>query len=41
MLILANSKAVMGNRTSGPASNLFIGLALLVMAGLPIAYLVH
>src|SRR5207253_581368 len=41
MLILANSKAIMGNRTSGPASNLFMGLALLIMAGLPIAYLVR
>jgi Mn2+/Fe2+ NRAMP family transporter len=41
MLILANSKATLGSRTSGPASNLFVVLALLVMAGLPIAYLVH
>jgi NRAMP (natural resistance-associated macrophage protein)-like metal ion transporter len=41
MLILANSKATMGGRTSGSASNLFMGLALLIMAGLPIAYLVR
>jgi Mn2+/Fe2+ NRAMP family transporter len=41
MLILANSKAIMGSRTSGPASNLFMGIALLIMAGLPIAYLVR
>ena len=41
MLILVNSKATMGHRTSGPASNLFMGLALLIMAGLPIAYLVR
>jgi Mn2+/Fe2+ NRAMP family transporter len=41
MLILANSKAIMGNRTSGRASNLLMGLALLIMAGLPIAYLVR
>jgi len=41
MLILANSKAIVGDRTSGPASNLFMGLAFLIMAGLPIAYLVR
>jgi NRAMP (natural resistance-associated macrophage protein)-like metal ion transporter len=41
MLILANSKAIMGRRTSGRASNLFMGLAFLIMAGLPIAYLVR
>jgi NRAMP (natural resistance-associated macrophage protein)-like metal ion transporter len=41
MLILANSKAIMGHRTSDPASNLFMGLAFLIMAGLPIAYLVR
>jgi Mn2+/Fe2+ NRAMP family transporter len=40
MLVLANSKATLGNRTSGWVSNLFVGLALLIMAGLPIAYLV-
>lgn len=39
MLVLANSKAIMGHRTSGRASNLFMGLALLIMAGLPIVYL--
>jgi Mn2+/Fe2+ NRAMP family transporter len=39
MLILANSTAIMGNRTSGRASNLLMGLALLIMAGLPIAYI--
>ena len=41
MLVLANSKGIMGERTSGPASNLFMGLALLIMAGLPIAYLIR
>jgi len=41
MLVLANSKVIMGERTSGPASNLFMGLALLIMAGLPIAYLIR
>jgi hypothetical protein len=39
MVILANSKAIMGDRTSGRASNLFMALAFLIMAGLPIAYL--
>jgi Mn2+/Fe2+ NRAMP family transporter len=41
MLILANSRATIGNRTSGPVSNLFMGLALVIMAGLPIVYLVR
>ncbi len=39
MLILSNSEATVGRWRGGRWSNLFVGLALLLMAGLPIAYL--
>jgi NRAMP (natural resistance-associated macrophage protein)-like metal ion transporter len=41
MLILGNSKKVLGDRTSGWLSNALVGFAFLLMAGLPIAYLLR
>ena len=41
MLLLSNSKAVVGRWRGGPWSNLLVGLALLLMTGLPIAYVVQ
>jgi len=41
MLILANKNGLLGRWGSRWLSNLMVGLALLVMTGLPIAYLVH
>jgi Mn2+/Fe2+ NRAMP family transporter len=39
MLILSNSRSVVGARTSGPLSNALLAIAAVAMAGLPIAYL--
>ena len=39
MLILSNSRSVLGARTSGPLSNALLTIAAVAMAGLPIAYL--
>ncbi len=40
MLILSNSRACVVDRTSGWATNALVGAAFLLMAGLPVAYLV-
>jgi len=41
MLVLSNSPGVVGSRTGGPLSNVLMAIALTVMAGLPVAYLLR
>ena len=41
MMVLSNSRRVVGSRTGGPLSNVLMGIALTVMAGLPLAYLLR
>ena len=40
MFVLSNSKETLGDRTGGKLSNILLAAAFLVMAGLPIAFLV-
>ncbi len=41
MLVLSSSRRVLGEQTGGWLSNILLGIALLLMAGLPLAYLLR
>ena len=41
MLVLSSSRRVLGEQAGGWLSNILLGIALLLMAGLPLTYLVR